>query len=96
VKNQYRFMKPPATVRRAHLDNVALVPGNLLAQIKRWKELAGELPHDELVIVLPAQDGKQRKTAAMVATMLREDGHHVRVVQESELSAKPGQLRLRI
>jgi hypothetical protein len=30
----------------------------------------------------------------MAATMLRNDGHHVRVVQESELSQEPGQLRL--
>jgi hypothetical protein len=75
---------------------VALVPGNLLPQIKRWQQLAGELTKDELVIVLPARDGKLRKTAAMVATMLRNDGHHVRVVQESELSQEPGQMRLGI
>jgi hypothetical protein len=95
VRNQYRFMKPPAPIRRAKLDNVALVPGNLLPQIHRRQHPADNLPKDdELLIVLPMQDGKQRKTAAMVATMLRKDGHHVRVVQESELNAKPGQMRL--
>jgi hypothetical protein len=87
-------MDPPVPIRRAKLDNVALVPGNLPPYIKRWHQVAGELLKDELVIVLPARDSEQRKTAAMVATMLRNDGHHVRVVQESELSQEPGQLRL--
>jgi len=87
MQNQYRFMKPPSVqLWRAHLDNVALVPANLLPQIHRWHQLAGELPQDELVIVLPSHHGKQRKTIAQVATLLHADGHQVRVVQERELA----------
>jgi hypothetical protein len=86
VKNEYRFMKPPAPLRRAKLDNVALVPGNLLPYIKRWHQLAGELPKDELVIVLPQKDSQQRKTLSTVAELLQESGHHVHVVKEQELT----------
>ncbi len=86
MKNQYRFMKPPAPLRRAHLDNVALVPANLLPQIHRWHQLAGELPEDELLIVLPHEDTKQRKTLSTVAELLQKSGHHVRVVTEDELT----------
>jgi hypothetical protein len=86
MKNQYRFMDPPAPIRRAKLDNVALVPGNLLPYIKRWHQLAGELPQDELVIVLPENDSKQRKTLSTVADLLKKSGHHVRVVSEQELT----------
>lgn len=39
MKNQYRFMKPPPGIRRAHLDNLALVPGNLLPALKRYQAL---------------------------------------------------------
>jgi hypothetical protein len=86
VKNQYRFMKPPAPIRRAKLDNVALVPGNLLPQIHRWHQLAGELPQDEFLIVLPDADTAQRKTLTTVAELLQKSGHHVRVVTEGELA----------
>jgi hypothetical protein len=79
-------MKPPAPIRRAKLDNVALVPANLLPQVHRWHQLAGELPKDELLIVLPAQDGKQRKTLSMVAELLQKSGHHVTIVTEGELT----------
>jgi hypothetical protein len=86
MQNQYRFMKPPAPVRRAKLDNPALVPGNLLSYIKRWHQLAGELPQDELEIVLSENDSKQRKTLSTVADLLLKSGHHVRVVSEHELT----------
>jgi len=86
MKNQYRFMKPPTPLRRAHLDNVALVPGNLLPQIHRWHQLAGELPKDELVIVTPAADTAQRKTLSTVAELLQKSGHNVTIVTEGELA----------
>jgi len=86
MRNQYRFMDPPAPIRRAKLDNIALVPGNLLPYIKRWHQLAGELPQDELVIVLPNADTAQRKTLSTVAELLQNSGHHVHVVTEQELT----------
>jgi hypothetical protein len=86
MRNQYRFMNPPAPIRRVRLDNVALVPGNLLPQIKRWKKLAGELSNDELVIVLPNGDTKQRDTLTRVASLLRGHGHHARLIEEQELN----------
>jgi len=85
MQNQCRFMKPPAPVSRAKFDYVALAPGNLVPYIKRWHQLAGELPQDELVIVLPENDSKQRKTLSTVAELLKKSGHHVHVVQENEL-----------
>jgi len=79
-------MDPPAPLGRARLDNVALVPGNLLPYTKRWHQLAGELPQDELVIVLPENDSKQRKTLSTVADLLEKSGHHVTIVTEGELA----------
>jgi hypothetical protein len=79
-------MDPPAPIRRAKLDNAALVPGSLLPYIKRWHQLARELSQDELVIVLPEKDTQQRKTPSTVADLLQRSGHHVHVVQENELT----------
>ena len=86
MKNRSRFMDPPTTIRRAKLESVALVPGNLLPYIKRWHQLAGELPKDELVIVIPDRDTAQRKTLTTVAELLQKSGHHVHRVQENELT----------
>jgi hypothetical protein len=86
MKNKYRFMKPPASIRRAELDSAALVPGNLLPCIKRWHQLAGGLRRDELVIVIPTDDTKQRETLSRAVSLLRSHGQHVRVVAEQELT----------
>jgi len=85
MKNRYLFMDPPAGVQRAHLDNLALVPGNLLPRVREWLKLAGELPRDEFVIVVPAADTKQKQTTKSVAALLRANGNRVRLVPEEEL-----------
>lgn len=87
MKNQHRFMKPLAPIRRAKLDSVALVPGNLLPCTKQWDQVTGGLPKDELVIALPERDTQQRKTLSTVAEPLQKSGHHVHVVQEQELNS---------
>jgi hypothetical protein len=57
-----------------------------LPQIHRWHQLAGDLPEDELVIVVPEKDTAQKKTLTTVVSLLRSSGHHVRVVREGELT----------
>ena len=79
-------MKPPAPLRRAKLDDVALVPGNLLPYIKRWHQLAGVLPEHGLLIVMPEKDTQQRKTLSTVAELLQKSGHQVTIVTEGELA----------
>jgi hypothetical protein len=79
-------MKPPAPIRRAKPDNVALVQCNLLPQIHRCNQLAGTLPKDELFIVSPDIDTKQKQNFSTVADLLQKSGHHVRVVTEGELA----------
>lgn len=88
MKNQYRFMRPPASVKRAHLDNLALVPGNLLPALKHYQALADDLPPGELLIVLPEQDSKQYKTVVVVTQLLKEAGHYIRVLHECELTPR--------
>ena len=51
-----RFRRPPAALRRAKLDNVALVPGNLLPLKAKYQEIANRLPEGELLIVVPSPD----------------------------------------
>ncbi len=61
---RYRFRRPPAALRTAHLDTLALVPANLL-------------PKGSPLVILPAPTSRQRKTFETVATKLREEGKRV-------------------
>ena len=55
MRNRYRFMRPPKAIRRAQvkLDNVALIPGNLLPFKSAYQEIANGLPKGGILIVLP-------------------------------------------
>jgi hypothetical protein len=55
MRNRYRFMRPPKAIRRAQvkLDNVALIPGNLLPFKSAYQKIANGLPKGGILIVLP-------------------------------------------
>ncbi len=73
----YRLTKPPAAIRRAQRDNLALVPASLLPFKKQWQQLANKLPHGSTLIILPSSDRPQRKACEHVAADLRGRGKHV-------------------
>lgn len=76
---------PPA-LRRAKLDNLALVPGSMLPYIQQCQDAANRLPRNAVLIVLPADNTIQRETLLKVAKLLAQEGHQVRVVPETELA----------
>jgi hypothetical protein len=86
MKCQYRFITPPAPLRRAHLDNLAIVPGNLLPYKAAWQEVANRLPQEAILIVLPTNNVVQKQTLLTVAKLLAQDGHQVRVVSSEEVA----------
>jgi hypothetical protein len=86
MKGQYRFMRPPSPLRRAQLDNLAIVPGNLLPHKATWQEVANRLPREAILIVLPATNAVQKQTLLTVAKLLAQEGHQVRVVSSEEVA----------
>jgi hypothetical protein len=73
----YRFRRSPAALNKAKLDNIALVPGNLLPFKDQWQKVANRLPNGSTLVILPAPTSRQRKTFETVATKLRENGKRV-------------------
>ena len=71
---------PPTALRRARLDNLALVPGSLLPFKQEWQALANQLPAGATLIVLPASDGAARATLQKVSRSLRAKGHTVATI----------------
>lgn len=70
-----RLTQAPRALRRpgVKLENVALVPGTLLPDIKRWQRLANELPAGSVLVCLPVQETQQR-IARRVVAQLRSKG----------------------
>lgn len=73
----YRLRKPPAALRTAKLDNIALVPANLLPFKNQWQQIVSKLPKGSTLIILPALTSRHRKTFEKVATKLQEQGKRV-------------------
>ena len=73
----YHLSKPPRAVRKARLDNLALVPASLLPFKEQYQQLANELPKGATLIILPSPTKRQRMTCEKVAAHLREKGHRV-------------------
>ena len=47
----YRFRRPPRVLRKAQLDNLALVPASLLPFKEQYQQIANELPHGVSLII---------------------------------------------
>ena len=81
----HRIARPPATLRRARLDNLALVPASLLPYKEQWQAVANRLPKDAVLIILPANNPAQKRSLLVVAKLLAREGHQVRVLPAEEL-----------
>lgn len=57
---QYRLTTAPRGLKRARLDNIALVPASALPLKAQWQRIANELPDGGVLIVEPAKNEKLR------------------------------------
>lgn len=77
--------QPPTALRRARLDNLALVPASLLPFKREWQALANALPEGDVLLVLPSTDGLSRMTLQTLAASLRARGRRVRTITADRL-----------
>ncbi len=76
----HRIIRPPRAIRKARLDNLALVPASMLPYKEQWQRIANALPTGSTLILLPSPTKRQRRTCEKVATQLREKGHQVATI----------------
>lgn len=62
------------------LDNIALVPGNLLPELARYQALANRLPKGDVLVVLPDSDSASRHTLETAARQFRSRGRRVTTI----------------
>lgn len=77
-----RLGQPPLALRRAHLDNLLLLPGSALPFKEQWQAIANSLHPREILIVLPRVDRPPRRALEAVAELLRAKGRHVLTLQQ--------------
>src|SRR2546421_13006245 len=70
-----QFSEPPARLKKARLDNIALVPASLLPLKGTYQPIANILPYGSVLCVPQTQS--QQKILAKVASFLRLKGHQV-------------------
>jgi hypothetical protein len=77
----YRLSRPPNAIRRkgVKLDNLALIPGNLLPYKGEYQEIANGLPKGGILIVLP-QELKQRRAFEQTAALLKQQGKRIATI----------------
>jgi hypothetical protein len=86
----------PALTEHRRPQNPALLPGNLLAQRDLWQQLADSLPAGEVLVILPIQDGPQRRALMTAAIHLQAAGHRVTTLGADTFSGKAFQARMAI
>jgi hypothetical protein len=79
----YHLGRPPKALRKARLDNIALVPASLLPRKGTYQRIANNLPRGGVLIC--QTDKKQRLSVilAKVASFFRENGHIVKTLPYS-------------
>ena len=80
----YRVTRPPRRIRKAKLDNLALVPASLLPFKDQWQEVANRKAGEHVLIVLPKAEKRPRRVLERVAAHLREKGHQVTTLSAEE------------
>ena len=80
----YRVTRPPRRIRKAKLDNLALVPASLLPFKEQWQEVANSKAGEHVLIVLPKVEKRPRRVLERVAAQLREKGHQVTTISAEE------------
>ena len=79
----YKIVTPPKAVRRARLDNIALVPASLLFQKGKYQTIANNL-HGRGVLICQIEK-KERISHILdsVAAFFRQRGHFVKTLPYS-------------
>src|SRR2546427_12119554 len=71
----YSLLEPPQALKKARLDNIALVPASLLFQKDTYQPLANTLPTGSVLCIPQTQ--RQITILSHVATYFKKRGHQV-------------------
>jgi len=76
----YRIVQSPKALRRAKLDNIALVPASLLFQKGKYQTIANNLPGRGVLICETNNKERISHILDSVAAFFRQKGHVVKAI----------------
>jgi len=79
-KKYSQFSRPPRAIRKAQLDNIALVPASLLLQKGKYQTIANNLPGQGVLICDTNKKAQISHTLDQVAAFFRQNGHFVKTL----------------
>lgn len=71
----YHFTEPPKALKKARLDNIALVPASLLKHKQTYQPIANNFPTGSVLCIPGTQ--RQQKIMAKVTSFFRDHGRAV-------------------
>jgi hypothetical protein len=74
---------PPRAIRKAKLDNIALVPASLLFRKGKYQTIANNLPGRGVLICETEKKERISHILERVATFFRQNGHFVKILSSS-------------
>jgi len=80
----YQFTEPPPRLKKAKLDNIALVPASLLLFKGIYQPMANNFPAGSVLCVPGTQ--RQLKIMAKVTSFFRDRGHQVITIPIEKIS----------
>ena len=81
----YQLTRPPRAIRKAKLDNIALVPASLLFQKGKYQTIANNLPERGVLICQAERHERVIRILERVAAFFRQNGHFVKTLPYSLL-----------
>ena len=79
----YQLTRPPRAIRKAKLDNIALVPASLLSRKGKYQTIANNLPRRGVLICQAEKQERITTILEHVASFFRQRGHLVRMLPSS-------------
>ncbi len=79
----YQIVEPPKAVRKARLDNIALVPASLLSRKGKYQAIANNLPGRGVLICETNKKERITHILESVAVFFRQRGHFVKMLPYS-------------
>jgi hypothetical protein len=74
---------PPRAIRKARLDNIALVPASLLSRKGKYQTIANNLPGRGVLICQAEKKERLTHVLERVAAFFRQRGHFVKTLPYS-------------
>ena len=74
---RYRLTNPPKAIRKARMDNIAIVPASMLPLKSLWQMAANTLPRGGVLLCHSQQNSRQCKLLERVEETFRAQGYAV-------------------